>query len=699
MSAGSESRVRTTARAKATGEAKFTADIMQPDTLHVRALTSVHAHARIKLLEIDAAKEVPGVEQVLPLKKVGDEVLYDGDLIVLISASRPEVAQDGIRAIKIEYEPLPFFVDESDLDAAIKADATVGPKGAANGDSAAIISSAAVVPEGYYGLPTISHVCLEPHGAHCERMADAHWKAFCSSENVVETERAMSENIGEDEKNLIVQSEYVGGGYGSKLSAGPWELAVAELAKSAPGNRPVRYIVDRATEMKAAGLRTSAFAKVRVAADAGGRLTAFEADLWGSSGNEGETIPPDALPYGFKVAARSIKATGIKVNGGTARPFRGSHHPHACLITQAAFDDLAAIMKMDPLNFFQKNIDGTWYPELYTEQLRIAAELIGWKENWKPREDNKGQGTLRRGLGLALHQWSGRPVAAELGLRIKPDGTVETFTSLSDTGTGVPTSIALVVAEMLGLSVDKVKVNSGWSDYPQADISATTDVIATVTKAGRAAAEKSLAKIFELVAKKYEVDARSLTASAGQIGTRSKPVCSWEEATALIGETVLEVVGAAPEGEELISPNIGGVQMAEVTVDIETGLVKINRIVAVQDGGRILDRTLAETDVKSGVIMGISNALFEERILDNKTGRYINADFFNYRMARSGDIGEITVELFESEETKARGVLGFVDPPIISTATAISNAVANAIGVRVPTLPLTPDRVLDALEG
>jgi len=139
--------------------------------------------------------------------------------------------------------------------------------------------------------------------------------------------------------------------------------------------------------------------------------------------------------------------------------------------------------------------------------------------------------------------------------------------------------------------------------------------------------------------------------------------------------------------------------MADVSVDTETGKVKINKLVAVQDCGLILDLMTAESQVYGGLIMGIAYALSEERIMDNRTGRYINADMENYKLPRIGDIGELVVEMYQPDDQYDRGVIGLGEPPVISTGAAISNAVANAIGVRVPVLPLTPKRVLDALKG
>jgi xanthine dehydrogenase YagR molybdenum-binding subunit len=161
----------------------------------------------------------------------------------------------------------------------------------------------------------------------------------------------------------------------------------------------------------------------------------------------------------------------------------------------------------------------------------------------------------------------------------------------------------------------------------------------------------------------------------------------------------IEVRGEGPKDDGLTSAQVGGVQMAEVEVDTETGIVRMKKMVAIQDIGLIVNRLTTKSQVLGSLIMGIAYALSEERIMDPKTGRFINADLENYKLPRIGDVGELVVEFYEPESEYSRGVIGIGEPPVISPGAAISNAVANAIGVRVPILPLTPKRVLDAMKG
>ncbi len=239
----------------------------------------------------------------------------------------------------------------------------------------------------------------------------------------------------------------------------------------------------------------------------------------------------------------------------------------------------------------------------------------------------------------------------------------------------------------------------GSNKYPPADGSGGSTTIGGVSGPNRRAALDALWKIFDLVAKRFNLPAESLAAKNEKIWSDEKEVCSWKQACGLMGAMPLETTSAGRKNDGLTSQGVGGIQMADVSVDIETGVVRMNKIVCVQDCGTIIELQTAESQVYGALIMGISYSLMEERIMELLTGRYINADMENYKLPHIGDVGELVVEMYQPDEQYNRGVVGLGEPPVISTGAAISNAVANAIGVRVPVLPLTPQRVLEALKG
>ena len=193
-------------------------------------------------------------------------------------------------------------------------------------------------------------------------------------------------------------------------------------------------------------------------------------------------------------------------------------------------------------------------------------------------------------------------------------------------------------------------------------------------------------------------DLDALRAKDGKILAGNKEVCTWKQACGLLGQMPLVVKGEGPKKDGLTSDQVGGVQMVDLSVDTETGNIRIHKFVCVQDCGLILDELTAKSQVLGALIMGIAYSLSEERIMDNKTGRYINADLKNYKLPRIGDVGELVAIMHQPASEYDRGVVGLGEPPVIAPGAAISNAVANATGIRVPVIPLTPKRVLDALK-
>jgi xanthine dehydrogenase YagR molybdenum-binding subunit len=237
---------------------------------------------------------------------------------------------------------------------------------------------------------------------------------------------------------------------------------------------------------------------------------------------------------------------------------------------------------------------------------------------------------------------------------------------------------------------------------PISGASGGSTTVGGVCESHRRASQDAFAKIAELVGKKLDVDPATLEAVNGRVqvaGNSAKSV-SWKEACSLLGMSPLEVKGDFVRGTRspLSNTQVGGVQMAHVEVDKGTGVIKMKKFVAVQDIGLVISPQQAESQINGALIMGIAYSLFEQRINDPATGAFVNCELANYKLARIGDIGEFVVEFYEPESERKRGVIGLGEPPVIAPGAAISNAVANALGVRVSPLPLTPHRVLAALK-
>jgi xanthine dehydrogenase YagR molybdenum-binding subunit len=721
---------RLDAAAKATGKAKYSFDINRPGLLQAIILRSPYAHAKIKTLDTAAAEKMPGVKAIHLIVEAGGELFYAGDEILGLAADTEEHAHDAIRAIKIEYEILPALVKEEDaLKNDLKTAPPVGPQkerqnlrppveGKTDGVDDGFKNADATV-EGEYGVATICHQCLESHGLVAEWDADGGLTVWASTQAVTGTAQALSRyfmakkppvNLPENKVKCI--THYMGGGFGSKFGPDIQGTCCAELALKAKA--PVKLMLDRASEITAGGNRPSAYGKVKIAGKKDGTVTAFEVETYGTPGiGNGATVGP--LPYVYPFQNRR-KHQIVRLNTGAQRAMRAPGHPQSCFFTDSALEDFAAKIGMDPLEVRLKNLppndeaagktSPTSYNALkntiYQKELEIIAALSDWKKKWRPPGSDKGP--IKRGIGMALHTWGGAASgqANECKVAIAADGSVTAETSTQDLGTAQRTVTAIVVAEILGLEPSDIMLKFGESPYGASTGSGGSTTCPSqapaTLRAVTAARDDFLAKI----AMKLKVDAADLSIEPGKIvDKKNNKTYEWKKACAMLGMDQAKGDGkwtaadAMKEDSKNVSNvGVGGVQVAEVMVDTETGVVRCTHVYAVQDCGLIINLQGCESQVAGGVIMGVNYALFEERIMDRATGRQVNADMEFYKLGGLKDMPKITVKMYDMPE---RGVIGIGEPPTISTHAAIGNAIMNALGVRVATTPFTPDKILAAL--
>jgi xanthine dehydrogenase YagR molybdenum-binding subunit len=571
------------------------------------------------------------------------------------------------------------------------------------GDPDTAFKEADVVSEGVYGCPVITHCCLESHGSIAEWTDNDHLFSHISTQNVSGLAGQFAQALKIPEANVHVHQDHVGGGFGSKFGIDRWGAYTAQLSKKA-GGKPVRVMLERNAELEVAGCRPSAFARVKVGAKKDGTLTAWQSDSWGTGGPGGGGAPP--MPYVLNIPNQRKQHIAVATNIGPARAWRAPNHPQGCLITMSAIEDLAAKLGMDPLDLLLKNIqltaptEDTYHrAETYHDELLIGADLIDWKKNWHPR--GQGSGPVKRGLGLAIHTWGGRGHESNCALTIHPSGSVEMRMGTQDLGVGTRTAILIVAGETLGLQLNQMDLKIGDNQYPASGGSGGSTTIGGVSSSTRRAAIDARDQLFAKVALALKAKPEELEAVHGTIRIKSAPARSmtWKEACARLGTQPIQALGKNPGPGDLISSGVGGAVMADVSVDVETGIVKMNKMVAVQDCGLIISMKTAESQVYGALIMSIATTLYEEKIMDPNTGQMLNPNMDFYRLAGIGDIGELVVHMMTGKGYDERGPIGLGEPPTVGPMAAIANAVANAIGVRVPFLPITPDRVVAALNG
>lgn len=685
--------------AKVTGEAKYAYDINRPNMLWGKLIGSPNAHAELISVDTSLAKSVSGVQAIwIDEELIGGELRYVGQVIACVAAESEEAAIEAAEKVKFKLKTLPHQM--MDEDASLS---TGRPSNRETGNLDEGFSKSAIVIEGHYGIPVITHCCLEPHGQVTE-IRDGELYVWPSTQNVSRYANQFGDAIDIPQNKIHVDTQYMGGGFGSKFNIDKWGVIGAKL--SAQTGRPVKIMLDRKEELMIAGNRPSSFAKIKVGLREDGLIEAVDAEVWGSGGQGAFRAPP--IPYVFtKVPHTRLVGKGIRTHRGGARAWRAPNHPQGCLLTMSAIDDAAAALGMDSLDFFMRNVALTDRPEVYREELQIAANLIDYRKKSHARGDVR-PGPIKRGLGISIHTWGGRGHPSECEITIHSDASVEAKMGSQDLGTGTRTCIAMVIAETLGLPMEAITVHIGRNRYPASGPSGGSTTIGGISVSARRAATSALNDLLALVANRLGISANELRSSGGRIQKvennriDENANLSWKEACAMLGLNNITKRGVNVPGESyregLISAGVGGVQIADVSVDIETGVVTMNEMVAVQDCGLIINMKLAESQVFGAMIMGITYALFEEAIYDSKTGKMLNADMEFYRLAGIKDVGRLKLHMMTGKGYDDRGVIGLGEPPVISPGAAISNAVANACGVRVPRLPLTPDRVLATLQ-
>jgi len=684
--------------AKAAGRAKYPSDMRPEGTLFGVILYSPHAHAKIKSIDTSAAEKVPGVKAVYVIAKEGATLRYHGDDIAAVAAETEEQARDGARAIKVEYEVLPHVVTEPQAmakGAPLIAKPSNVRQGRAivKGKPEEALSGDAVTIEATYSLPVITHVCLETHGLTAKWEGDDKLVAWASTQAVGATANELAQSFSIPVGNVTVLTEVMGGGFGSKFGPDVWGIAAAHLSKKA-GGRPVKMFLDRVQEHLAAGNRPSATGHIKLGATKEGKLLGMIAETHGTGGSRGGSQFP--LPYVYDVPASSRSHAEVFVNGGGARAMRAPGHPQGCAIMEAAMDDLADELGIDPVELRLKNLPSSDpRSPVYEAEVKLGAELIGWHQNRKPRGQGS-KGPIKRGFGVALHQWGGGGQDdKQVSCTINPDGSVEIRSATQDIGTGARTILAIIAAEILGLEVNDINSNIGNSTFPVGQPSGGSTTTPSMSPPAYSAVTQARDAFFAKIAPSLKAAPEDLSLQDGHVLVKGEPKLTWKEACRKLGLMPISELGKHQPG--LASTGVAGCQFAEVLVDTETGVVRVKKIVAIQDTGLILDKLTWESQVYGGVIGGLNYGLFEERIMDPVTGVMLNPDMELYKLAGASDIPEIIVRSYDPPEQRKRGVIGVGEPPTISTAAAIGNAVTNAIGVRVPEWPMSPRNVLNAL--
>lgn len=709
---------------KVTGRAVYTADVRRAGMLHAVVIRAPVARGRVLTLDLAPCLEVPGVRAVLHHEDV-EGIRYDsgqlfdptirfaGQPLAAVCADTAEAAMRAARAAIVRVETEPHAVTAR---AALAADAPrVRPKGntsknspriAGRGDVDAGLRAADVVIRREYRTPTALHTALEPHGAVAEWSGDrlTIWE---STQGIFNTRSDVAEAFGLKHSQVRVIKEYMGGGFGAKNGAHASTYIAVALARKT--GAPVRCVYDREGEQTDAGNRSATTQRVTLAATRDGTLTAIQLDAEVAMGVGGWFAGPGKI-YNELYACPNVRTTEtfVYTNTGAMASFRAPGHVEGAFGLECAMDALARELAMDPLElrtrnyadrdqekgrrYSAKNLD-TCYSE--------GARRFGWPAH-RSAGRATGTGRYRRGIGMSSICWgAGGGPPAYATVRINPDGTVDVLTGSQDLGTGARTVFAQIAAEALGASITDVHTVLGDTErLPYTGNSWGSQTTASVGPAVRMAAEDARSRLFDAAAQFLETEPESLEAKQSTVRVRGDPrrAITFAQIGEKLGDVMIQGSGIRGPNPATTAMSAFGAQFAEVEVDVETGRVRVLRVVAAHDSGRIINPRLAESQLEGGILQGLGFALFEERVVDGASGLPLNPTMHDYKIPTLADLPAIEVCFIPGADTVANhtGAKGLAEPPIIGVAPAIANAVADAIGVEVLELPLTPWRVLAA---
>jgi xanthine dehydrogenase YagR molybdenum-binding subunit len=727
--------VRVDALGKAGGHGPYTTDVRRAHQAYAAIVRAQVPRGRVLRIDTTAARAIPGVLDVLLHADVptrtrlfAADVTYVGQPIAAVCAESADAAERGARAVVVEIEPLPHAVTVADATASDAAPVRPGlqsnllfkePRVHARGDAAAALATADVTITREVHTPCVLHSALEPHSAVAEWEGDR-LTVWESTQGIYRVRDNLAKALGIPLTDVRVICEAMGGGFGAKNYAAAHTYIAALFARRL--GRAVACFVDRAGEQTDTGNRPLSLQRVTLGATRDGRLTAIDVvaeiplGIGGWEGGPGEI-------YHELYACPNVRTheTFAFVNTAAMAAFRAPGHAEGAVGLEIAMNALARELDMDPLalrrvNFAERDqkkdrpYTGNRLLECYDEGAR--------RFDWHAPRDRSSH--LKRGVGVAAQVWStggGPPSYATV--RLNTDGTADVLAGSQDLGTGTRTILAQVAAEALGHDLTKVRAVIGdTASGPYSGNSWGSMTVASLTPAVRMAAEDAKGALLDAAAGLLGASVGSLEARDGRVrvkGPRTAATSDAAIAAAIDAATERSMTFAeiaAKLGNVMIqghgsrgpnTPDAGivttGAQFAEVEVDTETGVVRVLRVVAVHDAGRIVNPTLAESQLEGGIIQGLGFALFEERALDATLGWPLNVGLHDYKLPTMADIPEIDGHFLAGADPAANhvGARGIAEPAIIPTAPAIAGAVADALGVDVTELPLTPWRVLQAL--
>jgi CO/xanthine dehydrogenase Mo-binding subunit len=722
---------RVDAYERVSGTAQFTHDIVLPDMLYAAILRCPHAHAMVKSIDTSAAEKMPGVLSVMTGRTPGADIpwygmgtrqstlfdphcRYEGDEVAAVAAQTPYQASDALKAIKVEYEVLPFVLDEA---SALKTDApklhgsanSMGePEIAKRGDVEKGFAEADVVLEQTFTTSVQIHATMETHGSVVRWEGDklVVWDSTQGVYDGVLFELAGILKM--PRANIRVICKYVGGGFGSKAEVSKHTVIAALLSRRTA--KPVKLMISREESFLAVGNRPEAKMTMKAGVKKDGTLTALQM-------TNVTTVGAYAFyeSFGFQ-AAELYKCPNVLIsertfysNAGRARWFRAPGFPAGNWALEQMMDMLAEKLKIDPVEFRVKNFTDfsqtrnmPYTSTGFKECLIEGARAFGWAQ---ARAAGQNSGPIKRGVGVAGGMWQmgdgGPPCTAEI--RLFADGGVTITTGAMDIGTGTKTVACMVAAEELELPLETIRIeNADTAITPYAPVSGGSMTLPSLIPAVRRGAWLVKRQVLPWAAEALGVPEQDVTIAGDSFVSRISPGNKKTIQEVFRAHGVMDVIGIGnrePNPSNKATMPFGA-HFAEVEVDTRTGEVRVLRLLGANESGRVINRKTFDNQVIGGMNQALGYALTEKRVMDRQTGKMCNANFHDYKIPTALDVAaDHQVVAIDPKDTECNnaGCKGLGEPAHVPTAAAIANAIYNAIGVRPVNGPVDPRTILNLL--
>ncbi|MCZ6636213.1 MAG: xanthine dehydrogenase family protein molybdopterin-binding subunit [bacterium] len=699
-----------------TGRIGYADDVQVPGMLYGRILRSPHGHARILKIDVSKALALPGVVDVVTGQDVpdtgffaGDEVCYHGQKVGAVAATDPDIAEDALELIQVDYEVLPAVVDplmglapdapEAQLGASSQ---VVNGKRLPNVTSHAVTETGDVekgfaesdaVVEYEYRVPMFHQTYLEPNAATARVEANGRLTVWTSSQGMFGIRDGLAEALGIPQSQVRVILQEMGGGFGAKNRVNV-EGPAAVLALRT--GQPVKVTINREEVFMDGRPAPGCWIRLKTGARKDGTLMAVEGQIVWDGGIEGRSGNARRLLGLYKVPNVRIEAFSVRTNKPVPGAYRAPGAPQTALARESNIDMVAHKLGMDPIEFRLKNAIGKGeQPGMDHDWLKDTIRQTAEKARWGRRRLKRNQG-----MGIACGEWQNGSGPTHADITMRGDGSVTVLTGQADI-TGVHTVMAQVVAEELDVPVEKVTVTLGDTDtVAYTSLSAGSKAAYSASTVAREAAENTREEVLKRAAAHLEASVEDLVLADEVIRVKGSPgqsVSLAELAEAAIGSAAGPITGRASLGSLKSHPSFS-VNIATVEVDPETGRVKLIDLVAAQDVGRALNPMLVEGQIQGGAVQSVGFGLMEGIQYDDQ-GRVLNPNLLDYAIPTALDVPDIqTVIVEEPCEHGPYGSKGVGEPPIIPGGAAVANAIYSAVGARVTEVPTTPERVVAALK-